>query len=201
MKIILATSNKDKVREVKEFLENERNIKILTSKDFNIDKFEVNEDGQSLKENSYKKAKALFDIVKTPTLADDTGLFVKSLDNKPGVHSHRYANENPSYKENRDKLLDELREKKDRSAYFKTVICFIDSKGEDYYFEGKVDGEICKEEIGDKDFGYDQIFKVKGENKTFGQMSEKEKNSFSHRTLALDEFRKFLGKINENSNN
>src|SRR5699024_6660492 len=114
-----------------------------------------------------------------PTLADDTGLFVKKLNNRPGVHSHRYANENPSYKENRDKLLDELKDIEDRSAYFKTVICFIDSKGKDHYFEGKIDGIISKEEFGDKDFGYDQIFKVKGEDKTFGQMNEKEKNSFS----------------------
>ena len=114
MKIVLATSNKDKVREVKELLK-ENNIKILTSKDFDIDKFEVKEDGKTLKENSYKKAKALFDRIKVPTLADDTGLFVKSLDNRPGVHSHRYANNNPSYKENRDKLLAELKNEKDRS--------------------------------------------------------------------------------------
>ena len=200
MKIVLATSNKDKVREVKELLE-ENNIKILTSKDFDIDKFEVKEDGKTLKENSYKKAKALFDRIKVPTLADDTGLFVKSLDNRPGVHSHRYANNNPSYKENRDKLLAELKNEKDRSAYFKTVICFIDSTGKDHYFEGKINGEISKKEFGDKDFGYDQIFKPKGEDKTFGQMSEKEKNLFSHRSLALDDFRKFLGKANENSNN
>ena len=96
MKIVLATSNKDKVREIKEILG--ESVDIYTTDDFNIEKFEVDEDGETLKENAYKKAKSLYDILKIPTLADDTGLFVKSLNLKPGVYSHRYAGENPTYK-------------------------------------------------------------------------------------------------------
>lgn len=194
MKFILATSNKDKVREIKEIL---NNIDILSPKDVNIDKFEVEEDGKTLKENAYKKAKALYDLKKLPTLADDTGLFVKSLDLRPGVYSHRYANENPTYKENREKLLNELKDKDNRDAYFMTVVCFIDSNGKEHFFEGRIDGEISEKEYGDKDFGYDQIFMVNG--KTFGQMKEEEKNSYSHRAIALDEFKKFIESKDEST--
>lgn len=190
MKIVLATSNKDKVREIKEILG--KSVDIYTTDDFNIEKFEVEEDGKTLKENAYKKAKSLYDILKMPTLADDTGLFVKSLNLRPGVYSHRYAGENPTYKDNRNKLLDELKESNSRDAYFKTSVCFIDKDGKDYYFDGKIDGEISEKEYGDKDFGYDQIFRVKEIKKTFGQMTDEEKNIYSHRSLALEKFKKFL---------
>lgn len=192
MKIVLATSNSDKVREIKEILDNK--IEIYTPKDFDINNFEVDENGETLKENAYKKAKALYDLINKPTLADDTGLFVKSLDLQPGVHAHRYASENPTDKENRDKLLDELNNKDDRSAYFETTICYIDQDGKDYYFDGRIDGEISDKEYGEKEFGYDQIFKVIEKNKTFGQMTDQEKNQYSHRSLALEEFKKFLKK-------
>ncbi|MSS76865.1 RdgB/HAM1 family non-canonical purine NTP pyrophosphatase [Anaerococcus sp. AGMB00486] len=188
MKLILATSNKDKVREIKKILDDK--INIFSPGDLNIDSFEVVEDGKTLKENAYKKAKAIYDITNLPTLADDTGLFVKSLDFRPGVYSHRYANENPTYKENRDKLLSELKDKDNRQAYFMTVLCFIDSRGKDYYFEGRINGEISHREHGDKDFGYDQIFRVN--SKTFGEMKEEEKNSYSHRAKALDKFKNFI---------
>lgn len=190
MKIVLATSNKDKVREIKEILG--KSVDIYTTDDFDIEKFEVEEDGKTLKENAYKKAKSLYDILKMPTLADDTGLFVKSLNLRPGVYSHRYAGENPTYKDNRNKLLDELKESANRDAYFKTSVCFIDKDGKDYYFDGKIDGEISEKEYGDKDFGYDQIFRVKEIKKTFGQMTDEEKNLYSHRSLALEKFKKFL---------
>lgn len=190
MKIVLATSNKDKVREIKEILG--KSVDIYTIDDFNIEKFEVDEDGETLKENAYKKSKSLYDILKIPTLADDTGLFVKSLNLKPGVYSHRYAGENPTYKDNRNKLLVELKESDNRDAYFKTSVCFIDKDGKDYYFDGKIDGEISEKEYGDKDFGYDQIFRVKEIKKTFGQMTDEEKNLYSHRSLALEKFKKFL---------
>lgn len=194
MKLILATSNKDKVSEIKDILKDK--VDVLSPKDLDIDKFEVVEDGKTLIENAYKKAKTLYDLKKLPTLADDTGLFVKSLNLRPGIYSHRYANENPTYKENRDKLLFELKDKEDRTAYFMTVVCFIDSSGKDHYFEGKINGEITKEEYGDKDFGYDQIFKVK--DKTFGEMKEEEKNLYSHRAIALNKFKNFIENNYEN---
>lgn len=201
MKIVLATSNQDKVREIKEILSD--NFDVYTTEDFDLKSFEVEENGNTLKENAYKKAKTLYNIIKEPTLADDTGLFVKALDLKPGVHSHRYASENPTDKENRDKLLYELKGINNRDAYFKTTICFIDQNGNDYYFDGQIDGEISDKEYGDKEFGYDQIFKVKEKNKTFGQMTDEQKNLYSHRSIALNKFKEFLLKedFNDNSSN
>lgn len=194
MKIVLATSNKDKIREIKEILG--ESVCIYTTDDFNIENFEVEEDGESLRENAYKKAKSLFNILKMPTLADDTGLFVEALGLRPGIFSHRYAGENPTYKDNRNKLLNELKGFNNRDAYFKTSVCFIDKDGKDYYFDGKINGEITLKEYGDKDFGYDQIFKVKQVSKTFGQMTDEEKNQYSHRALAIQNFKKFLLKEN-----
>lgn len=190
MNLLLATSNKDKVKEIKELISNR--INLLTISNLNIEKFEVEEDGKTLKENAYKKAKTLYDIAKISTMADDTGLFVESLNLRPGVFSHRYAGDNPSYKDNRNRLLKELKGKNDRSAYFITVICFIDPMGNVHYFEGRIDGEITLREYGYKDFGYDQIFKAYGSEKTFGQMNEEEKNLYSHRFKALKKFNEFI---------
>lgn len=190
MKIVLATSNADKVREIKKLIPEDYTV--LTIKDLNIENFEVEEDGETLEANAYKKAKALFNQVKIPTLADDTGIFVKALDNKPGVKSHRYAGENPTYFDNRKKLLEELEGETDRSAYFMTVMCYIDKKGQDHYFVGKIDGIITEKDYGEHEFGYDQIFKPKKSDITFGQMSEKAKNNYSHRSLALEKLIKYL---------
>lgn len=190
---MLATGNKDKIREIREIIPEKYSL--LTSRDFDIEDYQVEEDGETLEENAYKKAKTLFDMVKVPTLADDTGLFVKALDGRPGVHAHRYAGEDPTYKENRKKMLEELKDKNDRSAHFMTAMCFIDENGKDHYFTGKIDGFITEKEYGDKDFGYDQIFKPLSSDKTFGQMTEKEKNNYSHRFLALEKLLEYLDEV------
>ncbi|MDD7306374.1 MAG: RdgB/HAM1 family non-canonical purine NTP pyrophosphatase [Peptoniphilaceae bacterium] len=199
MKVVLATSNKDKIKEIKNLIP--KNYQILTTKDLNIDNFEVEEDGETLKENAYKKAKALYDRIKEPVIADDTGIFVKSLDNRPGVRAHRYASNNPTYKENRNKMLEELRGKEDRSAYFCTCVCYIDKAGKDHYFEGKIYGQITEKELGAYDFGYDQIFKPESSDKTFGQMTVDEKNHYSHRALALNKFVNYLKENDEDIDN
>jgi len=190
MKIVLATSNLDKVREIKNLLSDKYTI--LTPKDLNIANFEVEEDGETLEANAYIKAKELFNLVNLPTLADDTGLFVKALDNRPGVKSHRYAGDNPTYYDNRKKMLKELEGKTDRFAYFKTAICYIDIKGQEHYFTGKIKGTITDKDYGDNEFGYDQIFKPETSKLTFGQMSKKNKNDYSHRSLALEKLINFL---------
>ncbi|MDO4661699.1 MAG: RdgB/HAM1 family non-canonical purine NTP pyrophosphatase [Tissierellia bacterium] len=190
MKIVIASGNKNKIKEFKEIFR-DTNIEFLTPKDFGIDNFEVNEDGDTLKDNSYKKAKSLYDIVKTPTIADDTGLFVKSLDGKPGVKSHRYAGYDANDKKNRKKLLDNLEGIANRNAYFETVISFVD--GNDInFFSGRIDGEILKQEMGEGGFGYDSIFKPKDYDLSFSQMGAKEKNKISHRANALRKFREFI---------
>lgn len=189
MELLFATSNKDKLKEVKKMLAND---KIKMPEDIGINNFDVIEDGKSLKENAYKKVKTLYDKVGKPTFADDTGLFVEALDGQPGIYSHRYAGENASYLDNRIKLLKELLDKESRKAYFKTVIAYIDSKGKEKYFEGILEGEISKEDRGCGEFGYDKIFLVKGIDKTLAELTIDEKNKISHRSIAMMKFKEYL---------
>ena len=190
MEIIIASSNKDKIKEFKNLLGDK--IEVKSKKDVGLGDLEVIEDGETLNENSYKKASAINLKTGKFTISDDTGLFVNALSGRPGVHAHRYASENPTYKENRDKLLEELENSKDRSAYFMTVICFIDENKKAHYFEGKIEGNIANKDLGDKEFGYDQIFVPKDSEKSFGQMTIEEKNSYSHRARAIEKFKNFL---------
>ena len=186
MTLLFATGNIDKLKQVELMIDN-----LKSPRDFDLEDIDVVEDGKNLKENAYKKAKTYFDLTKVPTISDDTGLFVEALDNRPGIYAHRYAGENASYKDNRDKLLSELKDKDNRNAYFKTIVCYIDADGKDYYFEGILEGTITKEEIGQYEFGYDQIFLPKESDLTLGQMTEKEINQISHRSKAIESFVKF----------
>ena len=155
MQLVFASNNLNKLEQVKLLLDND---KVLMPKDVGIDNFDVIEDGSTLKENAFKKAYALYKLTKSKVFSDDTGLFVNSLNNRPGIYAHRYAGEDATDKDNRNKLLSELKDKDNRDAYFLTVICFIDDDGKDYYFEGRLDGTIAEHELGDGGFGYDKIF-------------------------------------------
>ena len=188
MSLVFATGNIDKVKQVELLL---ADIDLKTPKDIGLLDIEVVEDGDSLKANAYKKAKTFFDLKKIPTIADDTGLFVRALDFRPGIYSHRYAGANATYKDNRNKLLEQLKGIEDRYAYFKTLICYIDENGKANYFEGMLEGEITLKEHGDYDFGYDQIFMPKGLNTTLGEMSKDEINQISHRSKAIKSFVKY----------
>lgn len=192
MELLFATGNKDKLKEVKEMLSND-SIKMPI--DIGISNFDVVEDGNTLEENSYKKASALYQLTGRAVFADDTGLFVKALDNRPGVHSHRYASANATYEDNRKKLLDELSNKDDRSAYFETVISYINLKGEVFRFTGRLDGYISEIEKGSGEFGYDKIFIPENSQKSLAEMTIEEKNQISHRARAMAKFKKFLGEI------
>lgn len=182
-KIILATHNKGKAKEFKSLLEN-LGFEILTKGDIGIE-IDPEENGKTLEDNAKIKAIAIYDEIKTFTIADDTGLFVESLNGLPGVHTARYAGENCSDKENRDKLLFEMSGMKNRKAYFETVIALVDDSGEIHYAHGRCDGSIAERERGDKGFGFDKLFIPKGYDKTFAELSEDEKNKISHRALAL----------------
>lgn len=182
-KIILSTDNKNKLREIREILK-DLDIEILAKSDIDGLDFEVIEDADTLYGNALKKAEAIAEKVDIAVLADDTGLFVNALNGEPGVHSARYASEHDDAK-NREKLLNNLKDKEDRSAYFKTQIVLIDSKKNIIPIEGICEGEISKEEKGDNGFGYDSIFIPKGYDKTFAEMNSEEKNAISHRSRAL----------------
>jgi XTP/dITP diphosphohydrolase len=184
--IILASNNKHKVKEFKEMLKN-YNVLTLNDIEFYDD---IEENGTTFEENSLIKAKTIHDFLLEKGLnyiviADDSGLCVDSLNGAPGVYSARYAGEHGNDVDNRAKLQKEL-EGKDRNAYFVCTIVVYYPNGNYKTFEGKTYGKITQEEIGNKDFGYDCIFYSKDLSKTFGEASEEEKNSVSHRGRALE---------------
>lgn len=192
-KIVLSTDNKNKLREIKEILE-DLDVEIYGKSDIDGMDFEVVEDGDTLYDNALKKARAMADRVNFAVLADDTGLFVNSLAGEPGVHSARYASEHDD-KKNRQKLLKNLEDKKDRSAYFKTQIILIDEDKNIIPIEGVCPGKISLEERGDNGFGYDSIFIPDGFEKTFAEMTHEEKNEISHRAKALKNLRDKLSNL------
>lgn len=198
MELVFASNNINKLEQVKLLLDND---KVVMPKDIGIEGFDVVEDGLTLKANAFKKASELYKLTKRKVFSDDTGLFVKALDNRPGIYAHRYAGEEATDKDNRDKLLEELADEDCRDAYFLTVICFIDEDGKDYYFEGRLDGTIANKELGNGGFGYDKLFYVKKYDKSLAQMDINFKNQISHRGLAMKEFKKFLEERYENINN
>ena len=191
--IVLSTDNINKLREIREILE-DLDIKIYGKSDIEGLDFEVIEDGDTLYDNALKKASAMAERVDYAVLADDTGLFVKALNGEPGVHSARYASEHDD-KKNREKLLNNLKDKEDRSAYFKTEIILIDEDKNIIPIEGVCPGKISLEERGDNGFGYDSIFIPDGFDKTFAEMSHEEKNQISHRAKALENLKKYFTEL------
>ena len=191
--IVLSTDNINKLREIREILE-DLDVKIYGKSDIEGLDFEVIEDGDTLYDNALKKASAMADRVDYAVLSDDTGLFVTALNGEPGVHSARYASEHDD-KKNREKLLNNLKDKEDRSAYFKTEIILIDEDKNIIPIEGVCPGKISLEERGDNGFGYDSIFIPEGFDKTFAEMSHEEKNQISHRSRALKNLKDKLSNL------
>jgi XTP/dITP diphosphohydrolase len=190
MKIVLATNNPDKVREVKEIL-NGLGIEILTLKDLGIE-IEIEEDQDTFEGNARKKAHTIFNLTKLPTIADDSGLMVDQLNGAPGVYSSRYAGEEHNYEKNNQKLLQELRDKpKPHRAKFICVINFK-TETEDEIFTGIVEGEIVDFPRGTNGFGYDPLFKPDGFAVTYAELPSEIKNKISHRYKALLKFRDYL---------
>lgn len=192
IKLLLATRNKDKVIEIKEILK-DLEVEIVSALDF-PEMPEVIEDKDTILGNSIKKATECAKFTGLLSIADDTGLFVEALDGKPGVYSARFAGENCTYKDNRDKMLREMKGKNNRKAQFRTVVAFSSPNGIVTTAEGKVDGEITNKEIGTGGFGYDAIFRAVETGKTFGEMSQQEKRKISHRGRA---FRNILPRVME----
>lgn len=186
--IVFASSNPNKVKEIKALLPSD--LEILGLPDIHFYD-EIEETGDTLIENAAIKARVIFDFCQLPCFADDSGLMVNALNGQPGVKSARYAGEPVDHNANIDKLLKEMEGKTDRSALFRTVICLKDAAGE-HYFEGEVKGQIIEERRGDGGFGYDPVFMPDGFNITFAQMTLEEKNSISHRKRAIALMKAFL---------
>ncbi|MFH0947942.1 MAG: RdgB/HAM1 family non-canonical purine NTP pyrophosphatase [Elusimicrobiota bacterium] len=191
-KIVLATQNKDKIKEIKKILG--KNFKFVP---INRDKFpEIIEDGKTLEENAIKKAQAIFKIAKITTLSDDSGLEVKMLEGKPGVYSARFAGKNCTYADNNKKLLKLLSNVpyKKRKARFRTVVAIIFPNGKIKTVEGVVSGYITTESKGFNGFGYDPVFYYPKLKKTYAQITTVQKNGISHRAIAFKKAKRIIKK-------
>ena len=190
MKLVFATNNLNKLKEVQEMLSN--SIEILSLKDINCFD-DVDETETTLEGNSKLKANHITHKFGYNCFADDSGLEVETLDGKPGVYSARFAGEPSNSENNMQKLLSELKDAKNRKAQFRTAVCLnIDDK--QFIFEGICKGEILHQKQGGKGFGYDPIFKPEGYNISFAEMKPEEKNKISHRGIAIQKLVNFLKK-------
>jgi len=184
MKIIVASSNKGKIREIKKFFEG---FEVVPYSEI-IEPFEIIEDGDTFKENAIIKAKAIYErIPQSIVLADDSGISVPALGGIPGIYSARFAGENASDKDNLYKLIEELKKRniKKTPAYYTAAIALATPYGV-YTAHGFMRGDVIDEARGDKGFGYDPMFIPKGFDKTLGELDDDIKKSISHRSKALE---------------
>jgi len=190
MKVLFASKNNGKIREVKKIL-GEAGIEVLSLNDFE-DTTDVVEDRDTFLENSMKKAEEIYDKFHIPVIADDSGLSVDQLAGRPGVHSARYAGENASDIENNEKLITELVGlPSPHKAKFISSAVYYD--GNNYISGyGELIGEIITEPRGNNGFGYDPLFIPDGYDNTLAELTLEEKNSISHRAKA---FRQLKTKI------
>lgn len=197
-KLVLASANRHKVQEIKEIL-HQANVDVLSLWDFNLQDMEIEENGKTFEENAVIKAKAVYDMVKIPVIADDSGICVDALHGEPGIYSARYAGVHGEDEKNIDKLLEEMREfpkKEDRKAKFVCVIALVGLEGEPLIFRGEVEGILLEERCGKGGFGYDPIFYYEPFGQSFGEISSELKNSVSHRTRALAKLTNYFEKNN-----
>ncbi|MEZ5000511.1 MAG: RdgB/HAM1 family non-canonical purine NTP pyrophosphatase [Bacteroidales bacterium] len=195
MEIIFATNNEHKIREIASLISDR--FKILSLSDVNISG-DIPEESDTLEGNALGKARFVHKRTGMAVFADDTGLEVHSLGNRPGVHSARYAGEERDSGKNIEKLLSEMKNIDDRRARFRTCIALIAGEKE-FLFEGVVDGIIIKEKRGKEGFGYDPVFVADGMSRTFAEISLDEKNSVSHRARAFEKLVRFLKEQGDNN--
>jgi len=192
--IILATKNKGKLKEFKELLdENDLNYNVISLHDLE-EVPEIVENGTTFKENASIKARKIFFKYNLPVIADDSGIIAEALGNEPGVYSARYAGEDATDEENNKKLIEKLKNFKNKKAYFKCVLCYINANGETFFTEGKCEGEIIETPRGKNGFGYDPIFYIPELGKTVAELDSKTKNKISHRGKAFRELVNILKK-------
>lgn len=185
-KVILASNNKHKLKEIQEILK-DFDYELITMEEAGLVNFEIIEDGETFEENSYIKAKTVLDKLGEITISDDSGLMVEFLDGDPGVYSARYAGDKVSYEDNIKKLITVMSEVPfiERKAKFVSVITMMFPSGEKIVARGEIQGNIALKESGDGGFGYDPLFYIPEHKKTFAELTPKEKNEISHRAVAL----------------
>jgi XTP/dITP diphosphohydrolase len=194
MKIILASSNKGKIKEIKEYCDYE----VVAFSDV-LEPFEIIEDGDSFKENALIKARAIYEKLKDKEsdfviLSDDSGISVPILDHAPGIFSARYAGEGATDRDNLNKLIDELKKRdvKKTPAYYTAAMAIVNDKGEEWTVHGWMYGDVIDEKRGENGFGYDPIFMPDGFDKSLGELDSEIKRDLSHRSKAISLVKKIL---------
>lgn len=188
MKLVFATNNQHKLDEVRKITAGYTEIVSLSDIDCHDD---IPETAETLEDNALQKARYIKEKFGYDCFADDTGLEVEALDNAPGVYSARYAGPGHDSEANMNKLLQEMEDKENRKARFRTVIALI-LDGKEYLFEGVVNGTIIRDKRGGSGFGYDPVFVPDTCSQTFAEMGNELKNKISHRAEAVKKLTAFL---------
>ena len=191
--IVAASRNQHKIDEMQAILQ-KFGMAIISRDDAGVPKIEIEEDGETFEENSYKKAYEIMKLCGKTTISDDSGLMVDYLGGAPGVYSARFAGEDGNDEKNNEKLLTLLADVpyKERRAKFVSVITMVFPDGESITARGECHGHIIDAPVGDNGFGYDPLFVPDGFQRTFAQLSPEEKNEISHRANALVELERLL---------
>jgi XTP/dITP diphosphohydrolase len=190
MQLVFASNNKNKIKEIQALVSD--TIQIISLEDIGCAE-DIPETAETIEGNAIMKANYVTSNYGYDCFADDTGLEVEVLNEAPGVYSARYAGEQKDVNDNMDKLLSELKDKTNRNANFKTVIC-LNLNGTQQLFTGIINGKIIDEKIGTNGFGYDPIFIAEGHDKTFAELTLEEKAHISHRGIAVAQLIAFLSK-------
>lgn len=195
-RIIAASQNKDKIKEIEAIMK-KFDMSVVSRDDAGVPKVEIEEDGDTFEENSYKKAYEVMKLCGEMTIADDSGLMVDYIDGAPGVYSARFSGENATYDSNNEKLLGLLEgvpyEK--RTAKFVTVITLVTPDGDTIVARGECPGHIAEQKRTGDDgfgFGYDSVFIPEGFDKTFAELGADVKNRVGHRAKALVELERLI---------
>jgi XTP/dITP diphosphohydrolase len=188
MKLVFASNNKNKIKEIQLMVP--APIEIVSLEDIGCTE-DIPETASTIEGNAILKANYVTEKYGYNCFADDSGLEVDALNGEPGVFSARYAGEPKDDDNNMNKLLLNLKDETNRKANFKTVIC-LNLNGEQHLFTGIINGKIIDEKIGDNGFGYDPIFVADNYTKTFAELSMEEKSKISHRGIAVKQLIEFL---------
>ena len=197
MKLVFATNNDNKIKEIRSLLGDV--FEIITLQEAGID-IDIPEPHDTLEANAREKSETIYKMTGQNSFSEDTGLEVFALNGAPGVLSARYAGEQKSADDNIAKMLQELQGQTNRSAQFRTVISLI-LNGTEHQFEGVCPGNILLERKGSKGFGYDPVFVPEGATRSFAEMELTEKNQYSHRARAFAKLVAFLQSAKNNNGN
>ncbi|HTG56305.1 MAG TPA: RdgB/HAM1 family non-canonical purine NTP pyrophosphatase [Niabella sp.] len=188
MTLIFATNNENKVQEIRNALDN--TFQIISLKEAGILQ-DIPEPHDTLEANATEKSRTIFKLRQMDCFSEDTGLEVEALHGEPGVKSARYADNEPEFADNIDKLLNRMKDQGNRNAQFRTVISLI-INGDEHQFEGICEGTITHHRAGAGGFGYDPVFIPGGATQTFGEMTMEKKKQYSHRAKALAKLTEWL---------